>query len=274
MKKTISLRMIAIFLVLLFWLQNKLISEQTQMLQVKIKQQEKILIQNYKLQGKGFYLLHFFTQYSYDKNVLSETLLSSIQLAWKGKIAFLKVSETIEMVANEKIISKKVPLHLVFENQKTKDLLYQKFVVQDLDVEVEGKEKILSDLVGINSDLIMFKDVSDQSLNEFKVRLKQNDTYILPISNYVFQLRKNTTQKVFSLLDIQVSPNYDVQIYPQKVSCKISGDFEDIHQIQKKSIMPYIIWDMKAEFAEIAFKKPQQVQIIDYTPKKVRIIKK
>lgn len=271
MKNIVSFRIIAILLVLLLWMQDKLVSIQQQTFHLKVKKKTETTQYKFQLEGKGFYLLQFLLHHSKKKPFISEAEFVKIKKNWDHKISFKQIDTISEALPLNNITTKKVPIHFAFENQKTKSLFSQNYLITTHDIRITGTEKELSNIQTIHSKPITFQQIGKNEAIHIHLTAPQNVQ--LSSENLTFKPKKDRIQKTFSLIPIQISKNYNVEIFPQKVSCKISGNFKEIHQIQKESIIPYIIWNQKDDFAEIAFKKPQKIQIIDYTPQKVRIIK-
>jgi len=178
-----------------------------------------------------------------------------------------KFEFTIDKYENAKKLVK-----IQFKSQADEDFfLKNKLVITPKTVKVSGPAYNLKKIRFILTEKISRIDVKD---NSFDVKLAKSERLRFEPETVKINIEKTEIiTKYITLIPISIPNNFDKTIVPQKVSVLIQGPKQIIKDIKGSNIRVNLDQGhLNKEFAEIKFNLPSNVELLDYSPKKVKII--
>ena len=295
MKKNLGLKLSVLFISLLLWFQQTLLQEHTVILSIPFKlinTPVNLIPEPYlktsvntqiKARGIDIFLIKILNAYfqvdisdfKYGKNLIN---LSKSNLVLPEhvniKIEELNVLDKV-IISMDRLVTKNKPIHINYAT--IKDLEYflkNKIDIGNKRVKVRGALSIVNSINKIESEKISRKMVKNGII---KIRLipPSENVILLEPKITLRVIEQKLVSKTISLIPIVFSTKNKIAIIPQKVSVMIRGPQNIVNKIDRNSIIAYIP-DSELEnktFANIKFKIPNGITIIDYTPRKVQVIK-
>ncbi len=294
MSKNIWLKILAIFIAIIIWLQQILLSEQVTELNIPIQFiniPHNLILANKKVitipvifsgKGKDMILLKFSNTYfeinaidfKYWNNLLKisdqdiripDYILAEVKKINIQKNILIKLDRIIET-------QKKI----VLRYNSTEDMQFfakQKIIVEPDFVSIKGPEILLKPLKNIETEFISRKDMRN---NKMEVLLKNpsNEISLLDEKVSIYLKKTENKKKLFSLIPISFPHNKNLNIIPSKASILIEGPEKLINSLNPKSI-DVSLDDKKLKpntFVGLKISVPAGFEIIEYTPIKVQII--
>lgn len=138
-------------------------------------------------------------------------------------------------------------------------------------VQVFGPGAELREIKAIYSKPI---SVSDLSKGKLEIELLKPENVQLHTQTVVVQVEESEiVEKYLTLIPITIPQDFEKTIVPQKVSVLIKGPQKIIKNIEASDIIARLKKGfLDKEYADIDFKLPENIELIDYSPEKVRII--
>lgn len=291
-KKNSNLKILAFFIAFIIWLQLTLLEEQITVMNIPIRvvnvpdnlylYKQEILKIPLRVKGRGIHILLFFLSgptidYNgsglkqgnnlINMDTLQESLPFNPDLTFQG----LK-SDNILILTTDRIVQKEVPVVFQFETERVKqNLINEKYSFNDVNVLISGPSLEIN-----KTDAVYAERIS----NDF-LKSRRRNIRILPVNEHLVivppQIELKQVTELITSKTISYIPIYHNQdlynIFPQRVSIKIEGNSDSLKLINQEDIRAYILeqdYTITNE-AEIQFKIPNYIKIIDYTPKKVSI---
>ncbi|MCD4796057.1 MAG: hypothetical protein K8R49_02665 [Candidatus Cloacimonetes bacterium] len=294
MTKNLLIKVLILIIAILFWEQQVLMKSHIQDIYVPIKlinipsdlvlDEDELPEVSISIQAKGLAFLYIrFSKiyfeinaedYKYGKNRLK---LSEKELIFSDRIDLNILNIELDKniyVSMDKLVEKKKPIEIQYASAKDeKFFIENKIVNQQQKVTLKGPLGILNDIKKIQTEKISRKKVENGKLSvviinpDPKVQLLK-DRIILKIT------QTKTINRTISLIPIRFPEEKNITIIPQKVSVMVRGPEEIVEKLNNKSIIVNLnISDIGKDYAEITFEVPSGVKIIEYTPKKIQVIK-
>ncbi len=290
MNKNIGIKILALVIALIIWLQINLLKEQTITMKIPLRiinipeniyinKQESIKL-NFQITGEGiailtFYLSNPYVEYdastlSIGKNPLSaEKILPFLRKHTRLKFTVLDDIEKTSLSA-ERIIQKKVNVQMKFETSEAKEYYYtQQFDVDERTVLLSGPIADIQKIESITTEPITLGMIKDNK----KVRFELVNDHIIIIPSQLNLVKQNQAviSKTFTNIIIR-SEDPLLTYFPDRVSVIIEGKKDSLNLIGSDDIQASV--NEKSGEIEVSLKKESGLTVIDYTPQKVTIRKK
>jgi YbbR domain-containing protein len=284
LKDNLGIRLFALFLAIIIWLQSVLVSEQRTVVSLPVNllnMPQSITLENipdqvaFNVKGKGLDILRLAIskpKVSIDaSDVTPYTDVISLQnyaidIPENLNVSFLGPAESDKLAIQADVFhQKEVPVELVFDDPTTQTRLNEmRFTLSPQKVTVFGPRNKIRSIKSIKTQavdqtmLIDARVTLDLELPDENVNASDK-TVILSISG----IREST--KVFTNIELP-------DIYtPTRVAIKLSGTESELDKLQHNQIKPVI--DPEADengFYKVNFELPEQIRVIAITPSKVR----
>jgi hypothetical protein len=300
MKKNLFIKILVVFLAILLWVQQSLLKTHTDELMIPIRfvnistnlvlLDDEIPMIPVTLEGRGldFFILKLSNVYFeinaknfiYGQNHY-QIKESNLRNFGRMKINIDKKNlENKTSINLDKIIEAKKSIEILYASAKDEEFFIQNKIINSLQkVKVKGPKSILNSIKRIKTEKISSKKIKDGKLT---AQLINPDTRVQLIKNTVVLEITHTKliNRTISLIPITYPLDQEITIIPQKVSIMIRGPKEIVDILEKNSIEAYInlkdikkIETGKSISVDVNFNLPSGIQLIDYTPRKIKILK-
>ena len=291
MKKNIGYKILALIITIIIWLQISLLREQTTILNIPLKiigisdnlylvgaSDLKIPV---SVNGRGINILLYYISdpainYNGENIVLGNNNLDmsilELSLPVNSNLRFSVVQNDYSMIiTTDRIIQKRVPLIYEFASDRDKEtLLADDFIFEDTYVTISGPGNEIQHIEQIYTETIRADIVRTRT---HSIRLKSENEHVVIIPSIIDLIK--TTDIIISktLPFIPILHDHKTTIFPQRVTVKIEGKPDSLSLITINDISAYVNTDNVSDNtnAEIRFRIPDYVKIIDYTPKSVNV---
>jgi YbbR domain-containing protein len=167
------------------------------------------------------------------------------------------------------------PIKLSYASTKDeKFFIENKILLHNKRVKITGPQSILDTLEFIVSSPASRKDVVDNKLT-LKL-LPPHRKILLEQENIVLEISKTEMKiRTISLIPIKYPEHDNITIIPQKISVMVSGPKEIIEKINQRSIEATLDDSnlLNSSTRKVKIKLPTGVNLLEYTPNKIQIIK-
>ncbi len=296
MRKNLGLKLFALFLSLLLWFQQSLLQEHTVALSIPVRlvnipsrlipagsNLKKSIKVQIKARGIDIFLIKYLKVYfkidasgfDYGNNNVKLNLSNlAIPEHVNIKITDLKLKERF-VVPMDRLVTKKKNINIRYASAKDLEyFLKNKIDLTDKKAKVRGALSDLNRIKKIDTEKVSRKDVENGFIS---VRLipPSKDIVVLNPEIKLRVIQQKSIIKTISLIPISYPPNAKVTLIPQKVSVIIRGPQNIVNKVTKDSIVAYVDKNdvKKSGLVIVKFKTPNGVEIIDFTPRKVQVIK-
>ena len=212
--------------------------------------------------------------FKYGKNRLK---LSEKELIFSDRIDLNILNIELDKniyVSMDKLVEKKKSIEIQYASAKDeKFFIENKIINLQQKVTLKGPLSILNNIKKVQTEKISRKMVENGKLSVIiinpdpKVQLLK-DRIILEVT------QTKTINRTISLIPIRFPEEKNITIIPQKVSVMVRGPEEIVGKLNNKSIIAHLnISNVGKDYAEVTFEVPAGVKIIEYTPKKIQVIK-
>ena len=166
-------------------------------------------------------------------------------------------------------------IELTYASAKDEEyLLKNKIAIFNKKVQLSGAKSILKKYSKVKTEKISKKMLKNDKLT---VKLVSPDPSLnLKQTEISFEIEKTKQiTRTISLIPVTFPSNLNIAIIPQKVSAMIKGPEDIVKNISSKKIVAKLSLEKinKNNFAEVDFELPVGVKLIEYTPRKIQIIK-
>lgn len=288
-RELIWLKILALFIAVLLWLQSVLVSEHKAVVNLPI-----VLLNNpdnlsikeqpesipFLVQGKGIEILKLImtdlkvsvdaSQIRPGQDILSISdytlnIPDNIDLVMIGPVG----NEDIRISAETKR-EKRVPINLSFENEQVRLEFSRKSLQMSPEfVNISGPSHIIDNIRSLNTEDLGRRHLGQAS---FKVELS------IPSNNISTDVEEvrilvSSNQIVTRVMNNIILPERPGQrFFPSRVTVKLSGDRQDLDSLRSSSIQTMLapIADSQG-FYTVSIQVPEGITLIDVTPDKVRV---
>jgi hypothetical protein len=283
-------KIFAVAITIIIWLQVNLLTEQCVTRDIPIRIDEVAdnlyLYKNndfrvpIKISGRGLDIIKFIFKgssinYPGDSvtpgkyNLDYETLKNSLPEFGELKFTVIDKEQPLE-VTTDRIMQKKVPVVYDFNSDKDKEtLLNNNYLFEEYFVTISGPSQEVQNIEQVSSNKIKSDIMRARNKN---ITLKSVNEHIVIVPPTI-ELTKSTditTTKTIQFIPIEHDQT-KLDIFPQRVTVKIEGKLDTLNKITAEEITAYIQHDGRTNEADILFRKPDYIKIIDYTPEKVNV---
>ena len=291
MKKNLGYKILALVITLFIWLQISLLREQTTIINIPIRiigisddlylmgvNELKVPI---NVHGRGINILIFYLSdpsinYNGENIILGNNIIDlgllEQSLPINPKLRFSFVQSVINLtITTDKIVSKRVRLIYDFYSNIDKEaLLANNYIFEDFFVTISGPGYQIESIEYVYTEIIKLDIIKDENPH---IRVKPINEHVLTLPSVINLVK--TTEMISSktLPFIPIIHDEKVIIFPQRVTVKIEGKTDSLSLVGANDIIAYVAPDLHSdkEETEIRFRKPNFVNIIDYTPKSVSV---
>lgn len=287
MKKNVFLWILAIIIALGLWFQQRILRHQQAEFEIPVvisnlAPKFKVTQKNFEntrwqISGKGLHLLIFkfssvfaeidASNFTYGTNFIKKNNDENLYLAYPDwlNIKYKLVNENLDFsIEIDEIVTEKKQIASNFLN--TPELRSYTISPEFKTVNVTGTK---SDLNSISYIYTAFSEVNSNS-NEIWISLVKPNFDVKLDPKKIKLTKRYITPKVKTISFIKIFNPKKLRIMPETVSVKISG--KSLKDIDENSIKPYFDYDKNKTEFDIKFKLPDSTKVIDFTPKKIRII--
>lgn len=289
MRTNVSLKILALIIAILIWLQVNLLKHQEIKMKLPVRvinvpeniyvSKQDSLRLNFQVEGEGIVLLLFYLSnpyLEYDASTLSIgknslTLEKFGPFFEKYKQLNFKLLDHIEKssLSAERIVQKKVPIQLNFESPQVKETFY----AQQIDAD-ERSVMLSGPLLDIQKiDIINTEPITESMIKEnrkIKFENISDKILLIPSQLTLIKQKQSTINRTFNNIPIELSDK-KISIFPDRVSVIVEGKQDTIKVIDASHIKAFV----KNDEGDIEVRiDHQNIKIIDFTPQKVRIKKK
>lgn len=300
MKKNLFIKILVVFLAILLWIQQSLLKSHTDELTIPVRfvnistnlvlLDDEIPMIPVTLEGRGldFFILKLSNVYFEinAKNFIYGQNHYQIKESNIRNLSRMKISIDRKNLENktsinlDKIIEAKKSIEILYASAKDEEFFIQNKIINSLQkVKVKGPKSLLDSIKRIKTEKISSKKIKDGKLTaqlidpDPRVQLIKN-TVVLEITHI------KLINRTISLIPITYPLDQEITIIPQKVSIMIRGPKEIVDILEKSSVEAYIdlkdikkIQTGKSISVDVNFDLPSGIQLIDYTPRKIKILK-
>lgn len=300
MKKNLFIKILVVFLAILLWIQQSLLKSHTDELTIPVRfvnistnlvlLDDEIPMIPVTLEGRGldFFILKLSNVYFEinAKNFIYGQNHYQIKESNIRNLSRMKINIDRKNLENktsinlDKIIEAKKSIEILYASAKDEEFFIQNKIINSLQkVKVKGPKSLLDSIKRIKTEKISSKKIKDGKLTaqlidpDPRVQLIKN-TVVLEITHI------KLINRTISLIPITYPLDQEITIIPQKVSIMIRGPKEIADILEKSSIEAYIdlkdikkIETGKSISVDVNFNLPSGIQLIDYTPRKIKILK-
>lgn len=287
-KEYLGLKIFAVILAALLWLQSALLSVHRTVLNIPIqltnapkdvsidKTQDSI---PYIVEGKGLDIVRFAiskTHISIDASTIKPgfdlltlndyhiDMPEGINLNLIGPASANEIS-----VKAESFQQKNVPVELQFKDKYTQNLLKEKkFKLQPEKVEIYGSGRLLRSIESVRTE-----EISPEMLSHSQIKL----TLIAPsndvtLSDKATLLTMTTRQTEDSVIrSVELVPADAARYFPNKITIKLAGDSSYLNGLTAKDIIASVESQPESDGSyKVTVKVPSGTTLIAITPEKVR----
>jgi hypothetical protein len=179
------------------------------------------------------------------------------------------------IISMDRLVTKSKRIHINYAGVKDLEYFLSNRIVSDKNkVKVRGALSLINDIKAIETEKISKKMIKD---NYLKVRLipPNNDVILLEPEIKFRVVQQKLISKTISLIPIKFPQNKKITLIPQKVTVMVRGPQNIIEKLDNTSVKAYIPEkDLnKTGFVNVKFITPKGVSVIDYTPRKIQIMK-
>lgn len=294
MKKNLLIKILVLFIAILLWMLQVLLKTHEQSILVPIKlintpselvlEEDELPKVNVQIKAKGTDILYlklskiFFEinaeKFKYGKNRLK---ISEKNLTYSNRVLLqiLKIDTSKNYyVSMDKLVEKKKPVEIRYTSAKDEEFFIVNKITNPLQrVTVKGPLAILNNIKRIQTEQISKKMVEDGKL--FALLVTPDPKVVLLKDRVVFKVTQTKIiNRTISLIPIKFPEKENISIIPQKVSVMIRGPKEIVEKLDNKTIIANLnISKIRKNFTEVYFEVPTGVRIVEYTPKKIQVIR-
>jgi len=290
MNKNLGLKILALIIAIIIWLQVNLLKEQSITMKIPLRiinipeniyvnKQESLKL-NFQVEGDGIAILTFFMSNPYVEYDASTLSIGKNPLSADKILPFLKKHNRLKFTAlddinktnlsAERIIQKKVNVQMKFETPETKEYYYaQQFDVDERTVLLSGPVGDIQRIESISTEPITIEMIKDNK----KVRFEtiSNRVIIIPAQLNLIKQNQAVLSKTFTNILIE-NTDHSYIFFPDRVSVIVEGKKDSLAIINSNDIKAKV--NPSNGEVEISLSKESSLKIIDYTPQKVTIKKK
>ncbi len=300
MKKNLFIKILVVFLAILLWIQQSLLKSHTDELTIPVRfvnistnlvlLDDEIPMIPVTLEGRGldFFILKLSNVYFEinAKNFIYGQNHYQIKESNIRNLSRMKINIDRKNLENktsinlDKIIEAKKSIEILYASAKDEEFFIQNKIINSLQkVKVKGPKSLLDSIKRIKTEKISSKKIKDGKLT---AQLIDPDPRVQLIKNIVVLeiTHIKLINRTISLIPITYPLDQEITIIPQKVSIMIRGPKEIADILEKSSIEAYIdlkdikkIETGKSISVDVNFNLPSGIQLIDYTPRKIKILK-
>ena len=291
MKKNLGYKILALALTIIIWLQISLLREQDTVLNIPLKvigisdnlylvgANELIVPINVKGRGINiliYYLSDPFINYNgenitlgnnnLDLTVLEKSLPTNPYLRFS-----LLNSEFLMTINTDRISQKRVPLIYDFGSDRDREtLLANDFIFEEIYVTLSGPGTELQNIDQVFTETIKADILKARSQS---IRLKSVNEHVVTIPSMIDLVKTTDMITSKTLPFIPIIHDEKITIFPQRVTVKIEGKPDSLNFVTVNDISAYVVHDLGPDItnADIQFRTPDYIKIIDYTPKSVNV---
>ncbi len=289
MNKNLTLKVLAVVLAILIWLQINLLKDQTVNVRIPVRivnvpdniyvDKNKNLSLKFEIKGQGIAIISYLIanpSLEYDASSLTigkNILVRERILPFFKKYKQLKFTplENIENthVSTERIVQKKIPIQLLFKSDKDKQYFYSQ------QIDIEEKSAIISGPSNDvqNIDIVYTEEITEDLLKDskkIKFNLNNERIIIIPAQLSLVSQKQMITSRTISNIDIE--NNNDFVIFPDQVSVIIEGKRDSLNAFNSSNIKASVNPNNGEIIVEL--ENTNSIKIKDFTPQKVTIRKK
>ena len=291
MKKNLGYKILALVITIIIWLQISLLREQDTILNIPIRVvgiSENLyivganeLVIPINVTGRGirillYYLSDPFINYSgenitlgnnnIDLSILERSLPSNPYLL------FSLIKSDISMtITTDRITQKRVPLIYDFNSDRDREtLLANDFIFEEIYVTLSGPGTELQSIEQVFTETIKADILKAKSQS---IRLKSVNEHVVTIPSMIDLVKTTDMITSKTLPFIPIIHDDKFTIFPQRVTVKIEGKPDSLNLVTVNDISAFVVPDTSHDSAnaEIRFRTPDYIKIIDYTPKSVNV---
>ncbi len=294
MKKNLHIKILVLIIAILLWMLQVLLKTHEQSILVPIKlintpselvlEEDELSKVSVQIKAKGTDILYlklskiFFEidaeKFKYGKNRLK---ISEKNLTYSNRVLLqiLKIDISKNLYVNmDKLVEKKKPVEIRYTSAKDEEFFIENKISNPLQrVTVKGPLAILNKIKRIQTEQISRKMVEDGKLTALLVT--PDPKVVLLKDKVVFEVsHTKIINRTISLIPIKFPEGEKISIIPQKVSVMIRGPKEIVEKLDNKTIIANLnISKIRKNFTEVYFEVPTGVRIVEYTPKKIQVIR-
>ena len=294
MKNNLLIKVLVILIAVLLWLQQILLRTHTVNLDVPIQlinlpadlaiEQIELPRIPIKIKAKGLDIISAkvshvtidveASNFLYGKNRIR---FSEKNIHYSNRIQ-LDITEiqgdTNLQVSMDKLVEKKKPISIQYASARDEEFFIEnKIINANQRVTLKGPLAIITEIKNVKTQEITKKMVVDGKVSTSLINPHES-----------IQLLKNTVvlevtqtkiiNKTISLIPIEFPESENITIIPQKVSVMIRGPEELVDKLDKSRIIAKLeLGKLRKNFTSVSFELPSGVKIVEYTPKRVQVIR-
>ncbi len=294
MKNNLLIKVLVLLIAVLLWAQQILLRTHTVVLDVPIQLiniPEDLAIEQIelpkipvKVRGKGLDII------SANISKVTIDVDASNFLYGKNRIRFgeknINYSDRIHLiivemqddsnlqVSMDKLVEKKKPISIQFASAKDEEFFIENKIINTQQrVTLKGPLALVSEIKNIKTQKISKKMVVDNKLNVSLINPHENiqllkDTIVLEIT------QTKIVNKTISLIPIKFPDSENITIIPQKVSVMVRGPEELVEKLDINTITANLeLGKIRKNFTDVSFELPSGIKIVEFTPKKIQVIR-
>ncbi len=147
--------------------------------------------------------------------------------------------------------------------------------ISPAEVDIEGPEQIINKITNITT-IPLSKNIVNDLHPVVELEIPEKVLGIKPDVVQIILEHQSYSSKTIPMINIEYPQHLGIIIIPQYATIKIEGSSENIAQIKPDMVRAYIEIepDHNNDFAVTKFYVPDNVKLVDYTPRRVQVIRK
>lgn len=292
MKTNKWLKIIALLIAMLLWLQQTLLKEQKANLTIPVRvvnlpenlflfKSDNMKI-NLQVKGLGVHILYFWaTNPTLDFNgsalklgkntIKADSLI--FYLSKNERLTFQPFQDTHNLiVTTDLIIQKKIPIEIVFASPEAEKYFYEhKISFDEKNVSISGPVQDINNIKKIRTVAIQEDDLKNIK-NKISFDFNNDNIIVIPAQLSIHDDKIRLATKTLAYIPIEYNKTL-YTIFPDRVSVIVEGKKDSLDLLTTEDIKAFIEVGNQSN-AEIRFEINKSLKIIDYTPQKVTVKKK
>jgi YbbR-like protein len=294
MKNNLLIKVLVILIAVLLWVQQILLRTHTVVLDVPIQllnipadlaiEQIELPKIPVKVRGKGLDIISAnisnvtidvdASNYLYGKNRI-RFAVKNITYSDRIQLFIVEIQDDSNLqVSMDKLVEKKKPISIQYASAKDEEFfIVNKIINSQQRVTLKGPLAVISEIKSIKTQKITKKMVVENKVSVSLITPHENiqllkDVIVLEVT------QTKIVNKTISLIPIKFPESENITIIPQKVSVMVRGPEELVEKLDNSTIIANLeLGKIRKNFTDVSFELPSGIKIVEFTPKKIQVIR-